>query len=110
MDDLVTRLKWAEVCGLKYMPNNAFIVISLNKEHIPLFGKLTDIILVNSSTILLVVVVYNTVQYSENLFSYTVTPTHNMNVLNVKTLKYPQVIHSCKIQQLDHISLSYYLC
>ena len=109
-EDLVTRLKRVQVRGLKYMPNNAFVVISVDNGGMPLFGKLTEIQLINSSTLLLLVIIYNTVQFTDSLFTYTITPTHNINVLDVNKIKYPQVIHSFKVEHVDHVSPSYYVC
>ena len=48
---LITRLKWIKVNGLKYLLNNAYLVTAVEEDE-PTFSKLTDIVLVDSSIIL----------------------------------------------------------
>ena len=106
---LITRLRWVKMNGLKYMPNNAFIISSVVDGE-PKFSKLTEVFLIDTSKILLQTLTYENLSYTEHTFSYSIRPTHTIDIIDPTELKYPTVIHSVTSSSIEHISLPFYVC
>ena len=91
------------------MPNNAFIISSV-VDCEPKFSKLTEVFLIDTSKILLQTLTYENLSYTEHTFSYSIRPTHTIDIIDPTELKYPTVIHSVTSSSIEHISLPFYVC
>jgi len=86
LDDVVFVPHTAEVLETEYR-RNTFVVLRTGMEtddNLPVFGKITDIVVIHSSDVVLVVNTWTTVKFEESLRSFVVQD--NQAAENRKTL------------------------
>lgn len=106
---LITHLRWVKINGLKYMPNNAFLITSVADTE-PTFSKVQEIIAVDESKFYLLTLTYKIILYTEHTLSYSILPTCNIEIIDPTELKYPVVLHSITSSNIEHICLPFYVC
>jgi hypothetical protein len=96
---------FATVNGIEYKPH-CNCLIDLDDWDYPIFSKICYI-LSNTADVLLLVQLYTTLSYSKHFDSYIVTPTKNMQVIDVSKLQWKVPLIDVTIDGRKYISLRY---
>ena len=72
----------------------AIVIVKLN-DGVPVFGKVADILVFNSdsSNICLVVHLFITEYYDNHFHAFCVKPTQELQIIQLSSLKYPFILH-----------------